>query len=100
VFELADGYTIYFSGDTTVFSDMALIGELYEPELAVLPIGDFYTMGPREAAKAVELVGARQVIGGHWGTFSRLTGTPDQLAELLGSTAQVHALPPGGTFTG
>ncbi|MBC7461090.1 MAG: metal-dependent hydrolase, partial [Thermoleophilia bacterium] len=47
VFELADGYTIYFSGDTTVFSDMALIGELYEPELAVLPIGDFYTMGPR-----------------------------------------------------
>ncbi|MCW2971758.1 MAG: beta-lactamase domain protein [Thermoleophilia bacterium] len=98
VFEFADGYTIYFSGDTTVFSDMAIIGELYEPDLAVLSIGDFYTMGPREAAKAVELVGARHVIGGHWGTFPGLTGTPTKLAELLGSTAKVHELAPGESY--
>jgi len=78
-----DGFRIYHAGDTNVFSDMALIGELYAPDLALLPIGDFYTMGPREAAKACELLGVPRVIPMHWGTFPALAGTPADLrAEL------------------
>ena len=57
VIELEDGFTIYFAGDTNVFGDMALIGRIYEPDVAVMPIGDHFTMGPREAAVALELLG-------------------------------------------
>jgi len=74
---------IYFAGDTAVFSDMRLIGELYRPSIAVLPIGNTLTMGPEEAAKACELLGVRQVIPMHYGTSPRLTGTPAQLRELV-----------------
>jgi L-ascorbate metabolism protein UlaG (beta-lactamase superfamily) len=101
VIELENGYRIYFAGDTTVFGDMALIGELYEPDLAMLPIGDHYTMGPREAAKALDLLGTKDVIGMHWGTFPPLVGRPTHLRELvapLGVT--VHELQPGEVFTG
>src|SRR5690606_1140839 len=72
--------TIYFAGDTNVFGDMALIRRLYEPDVAVLPIGDHFTMGPSEAALAAELVGAGRVVPCHWGTFGLLTGTPETLA--------------------
>src|SRR5262249_59852006 len=57
VLELEDGFKIYFAGDTNVFGDMSLIGRIYSPDVAVLPIGDHFTMGPREAAVAIELLG-------------------------------------------
>ena len=79
----ADGRAAYFAGDTTVFGDMALIEQLYKPGLAFLPIGDHYTMGPREAALAARLVKAGTVFPMHWGTFPALSGTPGKLAELL-----------------
>jgi len=83
VLHLADGRTIYFAGDTAVFSDMQLIEKLYRPDLAFLPIGDFYTMGPREAALACRLLNAKKVVPMHFATFPALTGRPDDLAELL-----------------
>jgi L-ascorbate metabolism protein UlaG (beta-lactamase superfamily) len=83
VLRLPDGRALYFAGDTNVFSDMALIAELYQPELAVLPIGDLYTMSPREAALACRLLKPRKVIPMHFGTFPPLTGRPEQLAELI-----------------
>jgi L-ascorbate metabolism protein UlaG (beta-lactamase superfamily) len=91
----ADGVRLYFSGDTTVFGDMQLIARLYEPTVAVLPIGDHYTMSPREAALALELLGNPRCIPGHWGTFPLLTGTPDALAAL--TDAQVERVQPGDT---
>jgi L-ascorbate metabolism protein UlaG (beta-lactamase superfamily) len=102
VLRLEDGYTIYHAGDTTVFSDMALIGELHRPDLALLPIGDFYTMGPKAAAKAVELLGVRRVLGMHYGTFPALPGTPAQLREACaerGLDVTVEELEPGGSLT-
>jgi L-ascorbate metabolism protein UlaG (beta-lactamase superfamily) len=83
VLTLSDNRVIYFAGDTNVFSDMQLIEKLYHPELAFLPIGDLYTMSPREAALACRLLSARKVIPMHFGTFPALTGEPDQLADLL-----------------
>ena len=95
VLRLPDGRAIYFAGDTNVFSDMALIQELYQPQLAMLPIGDLFTMSPREAAVAVRLLKPERVIPMHFGTFPPLTGRPDQLQELIGSASQVWALTPG-----
>jgi len=93
-----DGRRIYFSGDTNVFSDMALIRELYRPELAFLPIGDHYTMGPREAAKAIELLQVDTVIPMHFGTFPLLTGTPETLRTMIGGgVTKVWDLKPGTT---
>jgi L-ascorbate metabolism protein UlaG (beta-lactamase superfamily) len=91
-----DGRRIYAAGDTNVFSDMALIQELYGPELALLPIGDHFTMGPHEAAKAVRLLKAKKVIPLHFGTFPVLTGTPEALAERIkGEPTEVWTLEPG-----
>ena len=93
-----DGRRIYCAGDTTVFSDMALIEELYQPELAFLPIGDHFTMGPREAAKAAKLLKAKKIVPLHFGTFPVLTGTPSQLAEYLkGEPYEVWTLEAGKT---
>jgi L-ascorbate metabolism protein UlaG (beta-lactamase superfamily) len=90
------GPRIYMAGDTNVFSDMALIQQLYEPELALLPIGDLFTMSPHEAAKAVELLKVKKVIPMHFGTFPALTGTPEELAQKLKGTAtEVWTLEPG-----
>ncbi len=98
VIRFEDGLTIYFAGDTALFGDMRLIGELYRPSIAFLPIGDIYTMGPDQAARACELVGARQVVPMHYGTFPELTGTPDRLRTLLAPTGvQVLELRPGET---
>jgi L-ascorbate metabolism protein UlaG (beta-lactamase superfamily) len=82
VLELEDGFTIYFAGDTNVFASMQLIGRIYEPDVAVLPIGDHYTMGPREAAVALELLGVKRCVPCHYGTFPLLRGTPDELRRL------------------
>ena len=97
VLRFADGRSLYFAGDTNVFSDMALIAELYHPELAILPIGDLFTMGPREAALACRLLRVKQVIPMHFGTFPPLTGRPEALVEL--ADTEVWALEPGQTMT-
>jgi L-ascorbate metabolism protein UlaG (beta-lactamase superfamily) len=80
---LPNGRRFYHAGDTCLFSDMQLIRELYHPELAMLPIGDRFTMGPREAALACRFLQPAKVIPMHYGTFPLLTGTPDKLKELL-----------------
>ncbi|HLH71049.1 MAG TPA: metal-dependent hydrolase [Candidatus Dormibacteraeota bacterium] len=90
-----NGFKVYFSGDTDVFGDMALIGELERPEVAFLSIGDFYTMGPRRAAKAVQLLGVKTVVPMHFGTFPALSGTPAKLQELVGPEVTVLDLRPG-----
>jgi L-ascorbate metabolism protein UlaG (beta-lactamase superfamily) len=77
---------------------MRLIGELYRPDLAILPIGGHFTMGPREAAKAIELLGTRLVVPNHFGTFPVLSGTPEQLRELVPPGVEVVAVEPGGTI--
>jgi L-ascorbate metabolism protein UlaG (beta-lactamase superfamily) len=98
VFRLEDGKTVYFAGDTNVFGDMELIRLIYQPEIAVLPIGDHYTMGPREAAVALELLGVRRCVPCHWGTFPLLRGTPQELQELA-PDVEIHLLEPGDTIT-
>lgn len=90
--------TIYYAGDTALFGDMKIIGEIYRPEIAFLPIGDHYTMGPDTAAIAAKWLGVRQVVPMHWGTFPLLTGTPTALkAELAGTGIDVLELAPGET---
>jgi L-ascorbate metabolism protein UlaG (beta-lactamase superfamily) len=77
---------------------MSLIGEIYEPEIAILPIGDHYTMGPLQAAYAARLLGSPEIVPGHYGTFALLTGTPQALREALariGVSATVHEAQPG-----
>jgi L-ascorbate metabolism protein UlaG (beta-lactamase superfamily) len=83
VIELEQGLKIYHAGDTCAFSDMQLIGELYQPDVAMLPIGDYYTMGPRESALAVRMLGVKWVIPMHYGTFPILVGTPAELRASL-----------------
>jgi L-ascorbate metabolism protein UlaG (beta-lactamase superfamily) len=97
VVELEDGFTLYFAGDTNVFGDMALIARLYRPQVAVLPIGGHYTMGPNEAAVALELLGVQRCVPCHWGTFPLLTGTPDALRELAPVGVEIVDVAPGGT---
>ncbi len=87
-----DGRSFYHAGDTCVFSDMQLIRELYQPELAMLPIGDLFTMDPREAALACRFLQPSKVIPIHYGTFPVLTGTPEQLRE--------HSQGPAGNRSG
>jgi L-ascorbate metabolism protein UlaG (beta-lactamase superfamily) len=97
VLRIPDGRRIYFAGDTNVFSDMALIQELYQPQLAMLPIGDLFTMSPREAALAVRMLKPERVVPMHFGTFPPLTGRPQQLQELIKdiSGTSVWELTPG-----
>jgi L-ascorbate metabolism protein UlaG (beta-lactamase superfamily) len=83
VVRLENDRVIYFAGDTALFGDMALIGEMYRPEIAFLPIGDHYTMGPDAAARAARMLGVRQVVPMHYGTFPALTGTPARLRALV-----------------
>jgi L-ascorbate metabolism protein UlaG (beta-lactamase superfamily) len=89
------GPTVYFAGDTNVFGDMQLIGRIYAPDVAVLPIGDHFTMGPHEAAVAIELLGVKRVVPCHYGTFPLLTGTPERLRELAPGGAEIAAPSPG-----
>jgi L-ascorbate metabolism protein UlaG (beta-lactamase superfamily) len=98
VLELEDGFKIYFAGDTNVFGDMSLIGRIYKPDVAVLPIGDHFTMGPREAAVAVELLGVARVVPCHYGTFGLLTGTPEALREHVPEGIEILTSDPGETL--
>ncbi len=97
ILRLPGGLKIYHAGDTAVFGDMKLIGELYKPEVAMLPIGDLFTMGPREAAYAIRLLGVKHVVPIHYATFPMLTGTVEGLRnetrEISG--LEIHALKPG-----
>ena len=96
VLRFADGRALYFAGDTNVFTDMQLIAELYQPELAFLPIGDLFTMSPREAALACRLLHPVRVVPMHFATFSLLTGTPARLRDLIeGAETEVWELEPG-----
>jgi L-ascorbate metabolism protein UlaG (beta-lactamase superfamily) len=98
IMQMPDGRVLYFAGDTNVFTDMHIIEQLYHPELAFLPIGDLYTMSPREAALACKLIKAHKIIPMHFGTFPALTGRPEQLTELVGNfETEVWALEPGKT---
>ena len=100
VFTFPNGYKIYHAGDTNVFSDMALIHELYSPDLALLPVGDRFTMGPREVRKAIEFLKAPRVIPMHFGTFPLLTGTPAQLMELTKDmNVEIITMEPGQTLS-
>jgi L-ascorbate metabolism protein UlaG (beta-lactamase superfamily) len=98
VLRFEDGRALYFAGDTNVFTDMQLIARLYHPELAILPIGDLFTMSPREAAVACGLLEVPRAIPMHFATFPALTGTSEQLRELLAGTGTaVWTLEPGKT---
>lgn len=89
---------VYHAGDTNVFGDMQLIGQLYQPEIALLPIGGHYTMSPKEAALATRLVGAKTILPIHFGTWPMLAGTPAELASLVGSSVRVVAWNPADSF--
>lgn len=93
VVRLETGQSIYFAGDTCVFGDMALIARLYSPDIAVLPIGDHFTMGTDEAALALELLGNPRCVPCHWGTFPLLPGNPAELAQK--TSAKVERIEPG-----
>ena len=99
IIRLPGGLTVYHAGDTAVFGDMKIIGELYKPDIALLPIGDFYTMGPREAALAILLLRVLHVVPMHFGTFPALVGRPERLREITEDILglEIHALKPGET---
>ena len=98
VIRAADTPTIYFAGDTALFGDMRIVRERYAPDIAFLPIGDHYTMGPEDAAIAADWLGVRQVVPMHWGTFPVLTGTPAALrSHLKSGQVEVLELKPGET---
>jgi L-ascorbate metabolism protein UlaG (beta-lactamase superfamily) len=98
VVALEDGTAVYFAGDTNVFGDMQLIGRIYSPDVAVLPVGDHFTMGPQEAAVALELLDVKRCVPCHWGTFPLLTGTPAALRELAPAGVEIVDVEPGGTI--
>ncbi len=102
VITFENGVKIYHAGDTCVHSDMKIIGELYDPDIALLPIGDLYTMDPVQGAYAIRLLGTKIVVPMHYGTFPVLTGTPDQLRALTTDIdgLQIIDLKPGETLTG
>jgi L-ascorbate metabolism protein UlaG (beta-lactamase superfamily) len=99
VLEVAAGPVLYHAGDTCVFGDMKLIGEVYHPSVAMLPIGGFYTMGPREAAHACRLLSPKTVLPIHFGTFPPLKGTPDELGALVEPGVKVVRWKPGEEFS-
>jgi L-ascorbate metabolism protein UlaG (beta-lactamase superfamily) len=100
VIQFENNLKIYHSGDTNVFGDMRIIHELYEPDIVMIPIGDLYTMGPREASYACRLLRPKAIIPMHFGTFPALTGTPDALSKLLSETgAEVVRTEPGKTLS-
>lgn len=82
IIKFKNGFTIYHAGDTNLFGDMKLIGKIYKPDLAMLPIGDVFTMSPFEASHACRMLNAKYVIPMHYATFPMLTGTPGELKNL------------------
>jgi L-ascorbate metabolism protein UlaG (beta-lactamase superfamily) len=102
VLRFSNDFSIYVTGDTCATYDMVIVGDLYQPDMAILPIGDFFTMDPRQAAYALKLIRARYAIGCHWGTFPILTGTPEALQEAckeFAVNAEVIPLRPGDSVS-
>jgi len=99
VLTVEGGPVLYHAGDTTVFRDMELIRELYAPDVAMLPIGGHYTMGPKEAALAVQFLQPQLILPLHWGTFPPLTGTPQELAKLVNDPEKVALVAPGDVLS-
>jgi L-ascorbate metabolism protein UlaG (beta-lactamase superfamily) len=98
VIEFENGVKLYHAGDTAVFGDMALIRDLYAPDIACLPIGDHFTMSPKEASYACSLLRPKTVIPMHFGTFPLLTGRPSELKKLVADMGiDVLELKPGQT---
>lgn len=99
VLTIENAPVFYHAGDTSLFSDMQLIRDLYHPEIGMLPIGDHYTMGPKAAAMAAGYLGLKTILPIHYGTFPQLTGTPVELEEHLKGTGKKVAVPkPGETL--
>jgi L-ascorbate metabolism protein UlaG (beta-lactamase superfamily) len=92
-----DGITVYHAGDTGLFSDMKLIGDLYHPDVALLPIGGRYTMGTAEAMMAAQFIGANQVIPIHYNTWDKIAADPHSFKRALEKTTdiRVNVLQPG-----
>jgi len=101
VVELENGFRLYHTGDTALFGDLRLIGEVYRPDLAFIPIGGLYTMGPPEASYAIRLLNVRQVVPMHFGTFPALSGTPEDLRRFTQDIPDltIRAMRPGETIT-
>lgn len=99
IIELEDGFKIYHAGDTGVFADMKFIGDYYQPNLSLLPIGGHFTMDPEHAAYAVrELLKSKMVMPMHYGTFPPLKGTPAQFKRALANfPTKVIVMAPGET---
>jgi L-ascorbate metabolism protein UlaG (beta-lactamase superfamily) len=99
ILRIENGFTLYHAGDTAVFSDMKILGDIYRPELSLLPIGSHFTMDPREATYAAKLLGSKYIIPMHYGTFPVLTGTPEEYLKLMKEVpqAKVLVLRPGET---
>ena len=101
IIQFENGFSIYHAGDTNLFGDMKLIGELYKPDLSILPIGDVFTMSPFEASYACRLLNSKYIIPMHYATFPILTGTPEELVELTADIQdqEVIVLNPGDTLS-
>jgi L-ascorbate metabolism protein UlaG (beta-lactamase superfamily) len=102
VLRMENGFTIYATGDTAVTYDMLIVGDLYQPDLTILPIGDHFTMDPRQAAYALKLIRSKYAIPGHYGTFPLLKGTPEELrrhAKEFGVQVEVIDLTPGASVS-
>jgi L-ascorbate metabolism protein UlaG (beta-lactamase superfamily) len=99
IIRFENGFTLYHAGDTAVFSDMKILGDIYRPELSLLPIGSHFTMDPREATYAAKLLGSKYIIPLHYGTFPVLTGTAEEFSKLMKEVpqAKVLVLRPGET---
>ena len=96
--DIQGGRSAYFAGDTAIFSDMKLYADIYKPEMAFLPVGDHFTMGPEEAAYAGRMLGVKEIIPMHYGTFPLLTGHPEELEKkLAGSGIRVRTLQGGSS---
>ena len=100
IIQLENGFSIYHAGDTNLFGDMKLIGELYRPDISMLPIGDVFTMSPFEASHACRLLNSNYIIPMHYATFPILTGSPDELKDLTRDIEglEILALKPGDTL--
>jgi L-ascorbate metabolism protein UlaG (beta-lactamase superfamily) len=103
VLRFRNGFCIYITGDTAVTMDMKIVHDLYQPDLVILPIGDFYTMGPEQAAYALNLLKPKYAIGCHWGTWDgKPPGTPEELEKELAAYkihTQLIKLKPGESLT-
>ena len=97
VIQLENGLRILHAGDTALYGDMELFGKRYKPDVAMLPIGDLFTMGPEDAAEATRMWGVKTVLPMHYGTFPIMTGTVDAFKASLGTQVTLKAPAPGDT---